>query len=110
MSAALAGLRQALLAAARAGEPVTYLALADRLMAGERHRIHRLTLLLEDLAREDAAAGRPPLSLLATGRAGLPGRGFFELARELGLWQGEEAAAWYAEALRRALDYWRARG
>ncbi len=97
-------------AAARAGRPVTYLALADRLMAGEAHRIHRVTLMLEALARADHAAGRPLLAALAVGRAGLPGRGFFQLLADLGLYEGPDqgppAAAWHAAELRRAIAYW----
>lgn len=101
---------EALRAAARSGRPVTYLDLADRLMAGEVHRIHRLTLLLEDLVRADHAAGRPLLAALAVGRAGLPGRGFFQLLLELGRYdgpdQGPRAAAWHDAELGRALAFW----
>ncbi len=110
MSEGLAGLRRALLAAAQAGQPVTYLALADQLLPGESHRIHRITLLLEDLARADHAAGRPLLAVLAVGKAGLPGRGFFQLLAGLGRYggaeQGPEAARWHATALAQAIGYW----
>jgi hypothetical protein len=105
-----AALAEALRDAARAGEPVAYLDLADRLMAGEAHRIHRLTSMLEELVRADHAAGRPLLAALAVGRAGLPGRGFFQLLVELGLYEGPDqgpaAAAWHAAELGRALRYW----
>lgn len=106
MSLDAASLRRALKAAARAGRPVTYLALAEALVPGERHRIHRLTLLLEDRVREDAAAGRPLLATLAVGRTGLPGRGFFLLLDELGLRQGEPAAEWHMRELARAIAHW----
>jgi hypothetical protein len=105
-----AGLRAALVAAARAGRPVSYLQLADSLLPGEPRRIHRITLLLEELLREDLAAGRPLLAALAVGRAGLPGRGFFLLLGELGAYggpdSGPEAAQWHAAALARAVDHW----
>jgi len=103
-------LRAALVEAARAGRPVTYLALADGLLPGEAQRIHRITLLLEALVQADLAAGRPLLAALAVGRAGLPGRGFFIRLRELGAYggpdAGPEAAAWHAAELARAVDYW----
>ena len=105
-----AALRAALVAAARAGRTVSYLQLADRLLPGEAQRIHRLTLLLEEILREDLAAGRPLLAALAVGRAGLPGRGFFMLLRERGAYDGPDsgpaAAAWRAVALARALAHW----
>lgn len=114
MSLDAAGLRAALVAAARRGRPVSYLALADSLLPGETHRIHRITLLLEEILREDLAAGRPLLAVLAVGRAGLPGRGFFLLLSELGAYagpdRGAEAARWHGEELSRAVAYWGAGG
>lgn len=103
-------LRRALKAQARLGQPVTYAALAQRLGLRERHRIHRLTLALEELLRQDHAAGRPLLAALAVGRAGLPGRGFFLLLSELGRYggpdSGDAAAAHYGRELATALAYW----
>ena len=67
------------------------------------HRIHELTLLLEELVREDHAEGRALLATVAVGRSGLPGRGFFQLLAELGRYsgsdQGAEAAACHAAEL-----------
>lgn len=70
----------------------TYKALAERVRVPPPHTIHKLALALEDLVREDAAAGRPLRAALAVSRgpAGLPGRGFFLLAAELGLYEGPE--------------------
>jgi len=46
----------------------------------------RVTDALEDTMREDAAAGRPMIAALACARGGdLPGRGFFDLAAQLGV-------------------------
>jgi hypothetical protein len=110
-------LRRELVACAAAGETVTYQDLAWRVPMPAPHAIHRLTILLEDLVREDHAAGRPLLAALAVSRAqrgadgrGVPGRGFFQLLSELGRYhgpdQGPEAAARHAEELRAALDHW----
>ena len=105
-------LRRELIACAKAGETVTYQDLAWRVPMPGPHAIHRLTDLLEDLVREDHAAGRPLLAALAVSRAqrGMPGRGFFQLLAELGRYagpdQGPEAAACHAGELRAALAHW----
>lgn len=76
------------------------------------HRIHRLTQLLEDLIREDHAAGRPLLAACAVSRAqnGIPGPGFFQLLQALGRYRGAdrgaEAAACHEAELRAAWDFW----
>lgn len=100
-------LREALEALAAERRTMTYRELAVLAAVPEPHRIHKLTLALEDLAREDQAAGRPLIAALAVSRggSGLPGRGFFELLAELGRYagppQGPEAAAWHAAELER---------
>lgn len=104
-------LRLALRDCAAAGEAVTYQELARRTEFPGPHSIHRLTLLLEAMVREDHAAGRPLLAALAVSRAsGIPGRGFFQLLAELGRYdgpdRGPEAAAHHARELAAALAYW----
>lgn len=104
-------LRDALRQSAAAGETITYPALALRASLPGPHVIHRLTLLLEAMAHEDHAAGRPLLAALAVSRVtGIPGRGFFQLLAELGRYagpdQGPEAAAHHARELAAALAYW----
>jgi len=106
-----AQLHHALSACAATGQTVTYQELARRTAIPGPHTIHRLTLLLEDMVREDHAAGRPLLAALAVSRAsGIPGRGFFQLLAELGRYdgpdQGAAAAAWHARELAAALRYW----
>jgi hypothetical protein len=105
-------LRATLQACAAAGETIAYRDLAARVDFPGPHTIHRLTLLLENLVREDHADGRPLLAALAVSRAqgGIPGRGFFQLLAELGRYagadQGPEAAAQHARELATALAYW----
>jgi hypothetical protein len=104
-------LRQALRDCAAVGETVTYQELARRSEFPGPHSIHRLTLLLEAMVREDHAAGRPLLAALAVSRVtGIPGRGFFQLLSELGRYhgpdQGPEAAAQHARELAAARAYW----
>ena len=105
----MATLRRELQDCAAAGETVTYQELARRSIFPGPHAIHRLTLLLEAMVREDHAAGRPLLAALAVSRAqkGVPGRGFFQLLTELGRYDGPdhgpEAAAQHARELEAAL-------
>lgn len=112
-----AALRRELAACAAAGGTVTYQELARRAAVPGPHTIHRLTALLEEIMREDHAAGRPLLAAFAVGRAqrspqghGVPGRGFFQLLAELGRYdgpdQGPEAAAQHARELAAALAHW----
>src|SRR3546814_12706320 len=86
----MAPLRQALLDCAAAGATITYQELAQRASFPAPHTIHRLTLLLEAMAREAHAAGRPLLAALAVSRTptcphggGIPGRGSFQLLTQL---------------------------
>src|SRR3546814_14781811 len=100
----MAPLRQALLDCAAAGATITYQELAQRASFPGPHTIQRLTLLLEAMARQDHAAGRPLLAALAVSRTqkgpdggGIPGRGFFQLLPDPGSHDspapGPEAAA-----------------
>ena len=105
-------LREILTDLARKRTCVTYRNLAALAAVPPPHTIHKLTLALEDLIREDAAAGRPLLAALAVSRgpAAIPGRGFFELLRELGLYEGPdsgaEAAAFHSAEVERAWNHW----
>ena len=105
-------MRAALLPLARARRTVTYRDLVALVPVAPPHRIHRLTLALEDLIRADHAAGRPLIAALAVSRAGggIPGRGFFQLLADLGRYdgpdQGPPAAAAHARELEAALAYW----
>ncbi len=107
-----AAVRAALLPLAKAGQTVTYRDLAALVPVPPPHGIHKLTLALETLIREDHAAGRPLIAALAVSRAGagIPGRGFFQLLAELGRYEGPDrgpaAAEAHGAALAAAIDYW----
>jgi hypothetical protein len=84
-----------LAALAAAGETVTYGALARDLGL----RMADLTRALEATMAEDAAADRPFRAAVCAGRlsGGLPARGFFERAAELGRFApGTDPAAFAA--------------
>ena len=76
---------------------ITYQELALAINMPPPHRIHRLTLMLEELVREDHAAGRPLIAALAVSRGmadragtAIPGRGFFHLLKDLGRYDGPD--------------------
>lgn len=87
-------------------ELVTYRDLAVRLEMAGPHTIHRLTDLLEETMREDHAAGRPlrAASVVSRTSGNLPQRGFFQLLRELGLYNGSEDGADAQAAHRNELE------
>ncbi len=80
--------------------PMAYGALARALGLWAPGSIRRITSALETTMREDAAAGRPFISarVVSRGGNGLPGRGFFDLARALerGHRDGESDRDFYA--------------
>ena len=76
------------------GEPITYKALAEVLELEPPNRIHQVTEALEWLMREDAANGHPFIAALVVSRArgGLPAAGFFDIAKELGHFDGDPSS------------------
>lgn len=81
-----ADLERALAGLAEARAFTTYGALAAEIGLEGAGRIARLTSTLEALMEEDMAADRPLRAALVLSRAtgGLPARGFFDKARDLG--------------------------
>jgi Fe-S cluster biogenesis protein NfuA len=67
--------------------------------------VRKVTQALEDTMRDDAGAGHPFIAARAIGRAsdGLPGKGFFDLARDLsrGPREDETERAFHARELQR---------
>src|SRR5690606_20506902 len=84
-------LRKVLLEQARAGSLMTYRQLAERLSLRPPGTIRRVAEALEILMTEDASAGRPLVAAFCVSRLGegLPARGFFLKARDLGLFSGD---------------------
>lgn len=76
---------------------VTYAEAAAALGLHPPGVIAQVTAALEATMAEDAAAGRPFLAACVVSRAtGLPGRGFFDLAAQLGRFDGADPAAFHA--------------
>ena len=88
----VAELERHLEAFAADGRCATYNELAGLCQVPPPHRIHKLTLALEGLVRADHEAGRPLRAALAVSRGPdrIPGRGFFQLLRELGRYSGPD--------------------
>ncbi len=103
-------LTAALMDLAHAGRTAGYAELATALQLRPPHRIHRLTIALEDRIRFDHQAGRPLLAAMAVGKFGFPGRGFFQLLTELGRYtgpdSGPEAEGHYVQEREAAISYW----
>lgn len=93
--------------------PVTYLAIANALGLSPPNTINQLTVALECLIEEDAAAARPLIAALVVSKArgGLPAPGFFDCARRVGRFDGDpsgpEGAAFYAAEFNAAVEFWR---
>lgn len=94
--------------------PITYQALAKALSLSPPNTIHQLTVALECLMEEDAAAARPLIAALVVSKArgGLPAPGFFDCARRVGRFDGDplgpEVSAFYAAEFDAAVEFWRA--
>lgn len=86
---------------ARKHQTLSYLELADAVAMPGPQRIHRITRLLEILMKEDFGAGRPIRSALVVSRVGrgLPAEGFFDRARRLGLFEGDNPADFHRRLL-----------
>ncbi len=83
------------------GPFITYQALASTLGLSPPGTIRNVAGALEQLMKEDVAAGRPMISALVVSRVGdMPRSGFFDLAVTLGRFleePGTHRAAWEAE-------------
>ena len=94
--------------------PITYQALAKALGLSPPNTINQLTVALEHLIEEDAAAARPLIAALVVSKArgGLPAPGFFECAGRVGRFYGDpsgpEGLAFHAEEFERSVEFWRA--
>lgn len=94
--------------------PATYQELAKTLGLTSPHTIHQVTEALEHLMAEDAATGRPFIAAIAISKArgSLPAPGFFDCARRLGRFTGDEAGleawAFHAREFDAAVTFWTA--
>jgi len=89
-------------------------ALAKALGLVQPNTIHQLSVALECLIEEDAAAARPLIAAFVVSkvRGGLPAPGFFDCARRAGRFDGDpsgpEGSAFYLAEFDKAVEFWRA--
>ncbi len=80
--------------------------LADLDMGREADRAE-IGRILGDISVHEHEQGRPMLSAVVTHKDGGPGKGFYTLARQLGLMQpGMSDIAFWSQELRRVYDFW----
>lgn len=107
-----AEVRAILIAAARAGEAITYAEVLNRLgHPFSRPKMRQLCKVLGTVDRDAEARGEPELAVLVVRQSdGLPGQGWWiEGARAHGyegLWEGPEARRLIDEVQGRAFAYW----
>lgn len=107
-------IRARLIAAARRRETVYYKDLAKatgREMKGPNWAVH-IGRILGRVSSEEAHAGRPLLSVIVVSQdTKLPGGGFYNLGKELGLLEsGETEEHFINRQAERVYDYWQAEG
>ncbi len=67
----------------------------------------QLWQMLDEINRHEHQQGRPMLSAVVIVQADkLPGGGFFKLARELGVYRGENDSAFFGYELCKVHSYW----
>ena len=113
LGAVAARIRRYLQDTPRQSLPITYQALARVLGLSPPNMIHQVTESLEHLMREDAVEGRPFIAAFVISRAGggLPARGFFECATQLGRYDGSSAGSetrtFHSREFIAAMNFWK---
>lgn len=90
-----------LITIARRGQTVDYSDMVS-LAQGYPH----LFRVLDRINSYEHRAGRPLLSAVVVGAKGMPGHGFFDLARTLGLYIGDGDEEYWREELERVHNQW----
>ena len=109
MDEAPQSIHQRLKATARRHETTFYseiAPLAGLNMESEYDRI-RLAQILDEISRGEHSQGRPLLSAVVIRKdENLPGQGFFNLARDLGLYAGNDDLEYWVKELARVHQHW----
>jgi hypothetical protein len=88
---------------ARARSKIAYSELAQSVYLNRR----RLGLPLEEICCYEHEQGRPMLSVVAVHKhSGIPAKPFFDLARSLGLYKGDNDSEFFTDELRKAHECW----
>lgn len=71
------------------------------------HDRYEIGILLDEINKYERTAGRPMISAVVVQKGNLkPGKGFFKLARTLGLLIGSDEDKFYIQELHKVHDYW----
>jgi hypothetical protein len=80
--------------------------LAELDMDNPSHR-DEIGQILGEISKYEHSQGRPMLSAVVIHRDNnMPGKGFFKLARELGVYAGSDDLKFYLDELKRVHQYW----
>ena len=97
------GLYEKLKEIARARSKIAYSELAESVHLNRR----RLGPPLEEICRYEDEQGRPMLSVVAVYKQSrIPAPPFFDLARTLGAYKGDNDLEFFTDELRKVHDYW----
>ena len=101
---------QRLIAVARAQSVITYAEIAPMADLDMNNQADRTEIgrLLGEISAFEHQQGHPLLSVVVIHRDNnTPGQGFFSLARELNVYNGQDDFLFFIQELRRAHDFWR---
>ena len=103
--------RAHLVAAAKAGQPITYSEFLGHLgYAFSRPKMRALCVTLGEVDAEARGRGEPEMAVLVVRQSdGLPGQGWWvstDLRSYKGQWEGPEAQAFIAGLQQEVFDYW----
>lgn len=94
---------------ARAQKTVIYSEIAPiaGIDTGNPHFAALVGQLLDEINRVEAENGRPLLSAVVIGKdTGMPGRGFFNCARDLKRYSGNDDLEYWLQELQQVYDHW----
>ena len=96
-----------LIQVAKARTTITYgeLAKVADMLIDDDQGVKRLGLLLDEIADQEIAAGRPLLPVVIVRENNMPGAGLFKYARRKKL-QKTDDLTYFATELKRVYDYW----
>jgi len=67
----------------------------------------RIGQLLDDINHDEHTNGRPLISAVVVHKGALrPGEGFFKMAKDWGIFKGNDSDTFYIQELRKVHDYW----
>ena len=94
---------------ARKERTITYGEIANIIGLDMSNPLHRKEIgdLLGEISRYEVLHGRPMLSAVVIHKENnRPGKGFFQLAQELGIYDGSDDSKFFVEELKKVYQHW----